>query len=204
MWSIRWFTPTFEIDLCGHAALAAAFAVLNFYEQQAAKVKFTAGCGSLTVCRCGNSYELALPAKMPQQIAVTDEMMHALGLKPLKAWQDRDLYLLLQDESAVKNFVPNYAKLQKLSNWLGVVVTARGQQADFVSRYFCPELKDEDPVTGSVHRCLMPLWAKALGKTKLRAVQLSPRGGELFCRLDGDSVFICGQAKLYLKGEIYL
>ena len=88
-WSIRWFTPTFEIDLCGHATLAAAFAVLNFYELQAEMVKFMAGCGCLTVRRCGNGYELALPAKMPQEIAVTDEMRKALGLQPLKAWQER-------------------------------------------------------------------------------------------------------------------
>lgn len=203
-WSIRWFTPTFEIDLCGHATLAAAFAVLNFYELQAEMVKFMAGCGCLTVRRCGNGYELALPAKMPQEIAVTDEMRKALGLQPLKAWQDRDLYLLLQDENAVKNFVPDYNKLQKLNKWLGIVITACGQQADFASRYFCPELQDEDPVTGSAHCCLVPLWAKALGKTKLRAVQLSPRGGDLFCSLDGDTICLGGQAKIYLKGEIYL
>ena len=203
-WGIRWFTPTFEIDLCGHATLAAAFAAFNFYEPQAAEVKFTAGCGSLTVRRCGKGYELALPAKMPQQIAVTDEITQALGVKPLKAWQDRDLYVLLPDEAAVKKFVPDYARLQKLNNWLGIVVTARWRQADFVSRYFCPELMDEDPVTGSAHCCLVPLWANALAKTKLLAVQLSPRGGELFCSLAGDTVRLGGEAKLYLKGEIYL
>lgn len=200
---LRWFTPTFEINLCGHATLAAAFAVLNFLEPAASKVRFNTCSGILTVKHCVDEYELTLPLLTPQEISVTAAITDALGSKPLKAWQERDLYLLLENETAVKNYVPNYAKLQKLTDWLGVVITARGNETDFVSRYFCPELCTEDPVTGSAHCSLAPLWAKALGKTELTARQLSPQGGVLRCLITKNNLLLYGKARLYSQNDLF-
>lgn len=203
-WGLRWFTPTFEINLCGHATLAAAFTVLNFLEPAASKVCFNTCSGILTVKSCGDEYELTLPLLPPQEIAITAAITDALDTKPLKAWQERDLYLLLENETAVKNYVPNYAKLQKLTDWLGVVITARGSKTDFVSRYFCPELCDEDPVTGSAHCSLAPLWAKTLGKTALTARQLSPQGGALRCIVTESSVLLYGKARLDSQNDLVM
>ena len=201
-YKLRWFTPGFEINLCGHATLATAYVIFEFVEPKRKIVEFETLSGVLTVERKGELYEMSFPKLMPEKIAVTDDMIAALGVAPVEAYSERDLYVVLENEEAVKAFVPDYAKLCTLEKWLGIVVTAKGGDSDFVSRYFCPELDLEDPVTGSSHSSLVPLWSAKLGKDIMVAKQLSKRGGVLYCENSADRVKISGRAALYMRGEI--
>ncbi|MGN1416274.1 MAG: PhzF family phenazine biosynthesis protein [Oscillospiraceae bacterium] len=201
-YSLRWFTPTFEIDLCGHATLASAFIVMNYIEPDAKTVHFDTMSGVLTVERKNDTYEMSLPIRKPESIGITDEITEALGCVPAELFSQRDLYAVLDSEEAVRNYAPDYDKLKKLDKWMGIAITAKGGSCDFVSRFFCPELKLEDPVTGSSHSSLVPLWSEKLGKAVLTAKQLSPRGGTLYCRLCENEIKISGSAALYLQGEI--
>lgn len=203
-YGLRWFTPLFEIDLCGHATLAAAFIVMNFIEPSADEARFDTVSGELSVRRDGELYEMVFPERVPEKIDVTAEMTDALGTVPKEVYSGRDLFAVLENEEAVREFAPNYEKLEMLDKWLGICITARGESADFVSRFFCPELKIEDPVTGSAHCGLVPVWSEKLGKTVLEAEQLSQRGGKLYCRRGNGSVMISGKAVLYLKGELFI
>ena len=130
--------------------------------------------------------------------------MELLGYEPLELYADRDLYVIMNDEEEVKNYIPDYTKLKKLKSWLGVVITAKGNNADFVSRYFCPELMMEDPVTGSSHSTLVPIWSNKLGKNKFLAKQLSKRGGMLHCECCSENIKISGKAVIYAKGSILI
>lgn len=201
-YNLRWFTPTFEIDLCGHATLASAFIVMNFVEPNLSEVSFDTQSGELVVRRRDDMYEMLFPERIPQKIEVTSEITEALGLAPDELYSGRDLYAVVRNEAAVREYSPDFEKLQRLDKWLGIAVTAKGEKADFVSRFFCPELKTEDPVTGSAHSSLVPLWSKKLGKNVFIAEQLSQRGGRLYCERTEGSVKISGKAVLYLKGEI--
>ncbi|MDE5740896.1 MAG: PhzF family phenazine biosynthesis protein [Oscillospiraceae bacterium] len=203
-YGLRWFTPLFEIDLCGHATLASAFIVMNYIEPYLDEVRFFTVSGEIVVRRNGELYEMRFPERVPPKIEVTAEITEALGLVPNEIYSGRDLFAVLENEEAVRSFSPNYEKLGKLDKWLGISVTAKGENADFVSRFFCPELKLEDPVTGSAHSSLVPLWSEKLGKTVLEAEQLSQRGGKLYCELGDGFVKIAGKAVLYLKGEIFI
>lgn len=203
-YNLRWFTPLFEIDLCGHATLASAFIVMNFIEPSLDEARFSTLSGEIAVKRNGDLYEIRFPERIPEKIDVTSEISEALGIVPNEVYSGRDLFAVLENEKAVRDFVPNYEKLGKLDKWLGIAVTAKGENADFVSRFFCPELRLEDPVTGSSHSSLVPLWNKKLGKTVLEAEQLSERGGKLYCELGDGFVKIAGKAVLYLKGEIFI
>ena len=201
-YNLRWFTPTFEIDLCGHATLASAFIVMNFVEPNLFEVSFDTQSGELVVRRRDDMYEMLFPERIPQKIEVTSEITEALGFTPDELYSERDLYAVLKNEAAVREYSPDFAKLQNLDKSLGIAVTAKGEKADFVSRFFCPELKTEDPVTGSAHSSLVPLWSKKLGKNVFIAEQLSQRGGRLYCERTEGNVKISGKAVLYLKGEI--
>lgn len=201
-YSLRWFTPTFEIDLCGHATLASAFIVLNFIEPTSTIVRFNTISGVLVVVRKGDIYEMSFPIRTPKKIEYNEEISGALGLVPIDLYSQRDLYAVVSSEKEVLNFSPNYDKLNKLDKWMGIVVTAKGENCDFVSRFFCPDLKLEDPVTGSSHSSLVPLWSKKLNKTEFTAKQLSKRGGTLYCRLCENKILISGKAVLYLQGEL--
>lgn len=201
-YSLRWFTPTFEIDLCGHATLASAFIVMNYIEPQAKVVHFETMSGILTVERKNDTYEMSLPIRLPEKLDVTAEISDILGFSPIELYSQRDLYAVMESEEALINYSPDYNKLKKLDKWMGIVLTTKGSSCDFVSRFFCPELKLEDPVTGSSHSSLVPLWSEKLGKTELTAKQLSRRGGTLYCRLCENDVRISGSAALYLHGEI--
>lgn len=203
-YSLRWFTPKFEIDLCGHATLAASFVVLNELEPALQEVAFFTVSGRLTVVRSGRFYEMSFPSRPVEKIAWTAEQRLALGCAPEEVCAARDLLLIMRSESEVQGYVPDYDALQNLSGWLGVVITAPGQNADFVSRYFCPELRAEDPVTGSSHCSLVPYWAERLRKNRLTAEQLSERRGTLHCELTGDRVRLSGEAVLYLRGELWI
>lgn len=199
---LRWFTPDFEIDLCGHATLATAFVLSNFVEKGKEDFQFFTKSGILKVKKTGNLYEMSFPNKPMQQIAPTKEILEAVGIVPKEFYCERDLFLVLDTEKQVKEFVPNYSKLQKLSQWLGIVITAKGETADFVSRYFCPEMNAEDFVTGSSHCSLVPYWSKILEKTELTAKQLSKREGTLYCKQKDSHVLIAGKAVLYAVGEL--
>lgn len=203
-YKLRWFTPAFEIDLCGHATLASAFIILNYVNPNLDKVKFETVSGMLEVTRKGNKYEMLFPKRHMDKIEITSKITDALGLIPESVYSSRDLFVLLKDEEQVRNFMPDYMKMSQLTEWLGIVLTAEGKNCDFVSRYFCPEIKLEDPVTGSTHSNLVPFWSYRLNKDKMIAEQLSKRGGILYCESVDEGVKISGYAALYLEGEIIL
>ena len=200
---LRWFTPGFEINLCGHATLASAHVVFTHLEPAAREVAFHTLSGRLTARREGEGViRLFFPSLPPHPVETTAELVAMLGQEPLEFHGERDLYALLASPAAVAAFRPDYERLADLP-WLNLVVTAKGEDGvDFVSRVFCPELRAEDPVTGSVHSSLIPFWSARLGKTELLARQLSARGGTLHCRLTERGVEIGGRAVEYLRGEL--
>ncbi|WP_096154015.1 MULTISPECIES: PhzF family phenazine biosynthesis protein [Bacillus] len=200
---LRWFTPGGEINLCGHATLATAFIILNYYEKQLDTVKFHTISGELTVNKQDDLYELDFPSVPSEEISVTDQMISALGIVPKETYLNRDLVFVLESEEDVRNISPDFAQLEKLPEGLGVCVTAQGSEFDFVSRGFFPKLKiNEDPVTGSLHCSLIPFWAKRLEKRELVARQISSRGGTLYCKYEEARVKMAGKAVLYSVAEI--
>lgn len=202
---IRWFTPAVEIDLCGHATLGAAFVIANFVDPAADPIIFHSMSGPLYVTKRGGLYELDFPARPLSPVAITPQMSRAVGAPVLEAYDYLDLFLVLRDEAAVRGLAPSLELTARLPEYTSVVVTAKGDSADFVSRCFAPlEGIPEDPVTGSTHASLVPFWAARLGKKDLVALQVSKRGGRLVCRDAGERVLIAGNAALYLKGEILL
>lgn len=201
-YSIRWFTPTIEVDLCGHATLAAAHVVMSELEPGLERVAFSSGVGLLEVDRSRDLLVLDFPSRPPKPIDVTPAIAEAMGKRPLEALMSRDLVLVYETEAEVAALRPDFPRLGAASTF-GVLATAKGVRVDFVSRCFFPAVGiDEDPVTGSAHCSLIPFWAQRLGKTSLSAVQRSARGGELFCELTLDRVRIGGRVVPYLKGEI--
>jgi len=204
VYHIRWFTPEFEMDLCGHATLAAAFTILTELDPDSAKVDFTSMSGPLSVARDGDRFRLDFPARPPRPIPVPEGLSEALGAPVLEAGQSRDLLAVIESESVVSALKPDFAALARFAD-VGVIATARGESADCVSRCFFPnEGVPEDPVTGSSHCTVVPFWAERLGRTTLHARQLSRRGGELFCELKGDRVLISGRAVKVMQGEFLL
>lgn len=202
---LRWFTPGGEIDLCGHATLGTAYVIANFVDRNVKVMKFSTKSGILTVEKKGDLFEMDFPSRMPEKIDAIEKVTDVIGVKPLETHLSRDLVVLLEREEQVKNLKPDFVKMKELNIGLGVVVTAKGQKEDFVSRYFAPELNvNEDPVTGSSHSSLVPFWAERLGKQHLIARQLSERGGVLICENAGERVKISGKAVLYMVGEINL
>ncbi|NLT58859.1 MAG: PhzF family phenazine biosynthesis protein [Clostridiales bacterium] len=201
---LRWFTPGGEIDLCGHATLATAFVLATVVEPQTDRFTFQTLGGELVVQRSGQHFELDFPAYRLEPTAVTDAMALALGVRPLEAWLARDLVCVLENEAQVVDCVPDQAALRDLEG-LCLHITARGSDFDCVSRTFAPKLNvSEDPVCGSGHCHLVPLWSKKLGKSRLVARQASPRGGTLYCEDCGDRVKLAGSAVLYAKSELYM
>ena len=199
--AIRWFTPATEVDLCGHATLAAAH-VLFALDPARAELRFSSPSGPLAVRRHGDLLELDFPARPPRPVPPEPELAAALGAVPLELHASRDRLALYESAAAVRALMPDFARLAAL-DLFGVIATAPGEGCDFVSRYFAPrEGVPEDPVTGSAHCTLAPFWAARLGKTSLHARQISRRGGELRCTLAGDRVRIAGRAVTYLEGEI--
>jgi len=204
-YALRWFTPSVEVDLCGHATLASAFVILSFLEPAWPSVDFETISGQLAVTRSGELLSMDFPSRKPEPAVAPPLLSQALGETPLEVLSSRDLMAVFKDEETIKEMKPDFEKLKQLKNIFGVIVTARGRKYDFVSRYFAPGIGvPEDPVTGSAHCSLIPYWAEKLGKEHLRAYQLSKRGGEIFCRYHGERVQISGQAALYAKGEICL
>lgn len=205
VYEIRWFTPTFEIDLCGHATLASAFVIFECLKAEKSLVKFhSPKSGALEVERNGDVLTLDFPSRPVEACDAPDGLIEAIGKQPKEILKARDYFLVYETEQEILDIAPSFSKLLDIDAH-GFVVTAKGNSSDFVSRFFAPEVGVfEDPVTGSSHCNLIPYWAEKLGKTKLSAKQVSARGGELFCELQGDRVKIGGNAVLYLKGEIYI
>lgn len=202
-YALRWFTPSAEIDLCGHATLASAYVVCRFLEPAAEKVCFSTLSGPLYVKRSGDFYEMDFPSRPFRAIPLEPRFAQALGIAPQAAFLARDYCFLLHNAQEIKDCKPDFERLALLKEGMGIIVTAKGDDCDFVSRFFCPELGvREDPVTGSSHCSLVPFWSSRLGKKNLLARQLSKRGGTLRCRLCGERVSIGGTAALYLRGSI--
>ncbi len=203
---LRWFTPTVEVALCGHATLASAHVLFACRRWPSDEVAFTTRqSGVLTVRRRGGLMEMDFPSRPPVPAAPNDALARALGVAPEAVYDSaEDALVLLGSEAAVRACRPDFAALERVDR-RGVIVTARGDEADFVSRFFCPRVGiDEDPVTGSAHCVLIPYWAGMLGKERMRALQVSRRGGEIFCEATGDRVRISGRAALYLEGTVTL
>ncbi len=206
-YEIRWFTPTVEIDLCGHATLASAFVIFNCLAETQNVINLRSlVSGNLSVEKQGDRLILDFPSNPPVECEMPNGAIEAIGKTPAKCFkaQGRMLMLLFETEEDVKSLQPDMPALSKLE-FDEVIVTAKGTDADFVSRLFAPRIGiAEDPVTGATHCSLIPYWVEQLGKGKLYARQLSQRGGELFCELAGNRVKIGGNAVLYMKGEIYV
>jgi PhzF family phenazine biosynthesis protein len=205
-YKLRWFTPEYEIDLCGHATLASAHILFTQLGHNEDEIHFeTVKAGTLTVKKDGDKYAMDFPSRPPIHIDAPVGLVEALGEKqPLEVLRSRDYFLVYESESDIRDISPDFFALSKMDT-VGVIVTAPGDNSDFVSRFFAPGAGiPEDPVTGSAHCNLIPYWADKLGKTKLHAYQLSARKGELWCELKGDRVQMSGKAVTYLKGEIFV
>ena len=203
-YELRWFTPSGEIDLCGHATLATAFVLFQFKEIEAEKLIFATQSGELVVTRKADYYELNFPAYAMQQVPVTSEMEEAIGVCPLEAWLGRDLVCILPHENDVINATPDFDRVKALDGLL-LNITAKGSKYDTVTRSFAPKLSvKEDPVCGSGHCHVIPLWANKLAQEDFRAYQASESSGLLICRLEGNRIYLAGKAALYSRGEIYV
>jgi PhzF family phenazine biosynthesis protein len=202
---IRWFTPTTEVKLCGHATLASAHIIWKHLVDTTDTLLFNSKSGILTVTKEGDWYTLDFPTDRIEQTETPDVIIQSLGLTPVETWKGREDYLVLVDnQEVVQNLLPDFKTLASLQS-RGVIVTSPGKEVDFVSRCFFPAFGiDEDPVTGSAHTTLTPFWAKRLGKTELTARQISARGGFLKCRLHGERTMISGQAVTYMEGIIMI
>ena len=200
---IRWFTPKAEVKLCGHATLATAHILFNEMNFQGEQIEFNSKSGILTVKKSGDKLQLDFPADIAHVVDAFPAFSEAFGAHPLATLKGRTDYLLLFDtEETIRNFEPDISLLLS-TNARGIMVTAKGKEVDFVSRFFAPAVGvNEDPVTGSAHTTLIPFWSKRLNKTEMTALQLSQRGGQLWCTLSGDRVLIAGKAVTYLRGEI--
>jgi PhzF family phenazine biosynthesis protein len=202
---LRWFTPTFEIDLCGHATLGASWVVFHELFFPGERVRFRSMSGPLAVEREGDLLVMDFPSWPPKPVPITETMCRAFGARPLEAHAGRDLLCIFADEDMIRGMQPDLAAFHEMP-YVTNIASAQGKAGgpyDFVSRVFCPEVGiPEDPVTGSAHSLLIPFWAGRLGKTTFNAYQASKRGGRLFCELRGERVRIAGRAAPYLRGVI--
>ncbi|MBK6966428.1 MAG: PhzF family phenazine biosynthesis protein [Bacteroidales bacterium] len=201
---IRWFTPAVEVDLCGHATLAAAFVLFNYENHKENIIHFySPRSGELTVTKNGEFLSLNFPTDSLNPVTLSTELLNCFEPKLYSAFKGKTDYLLVFDkEDDIINVTPAFDDIAKLDS-RGVIITAKGNQVDFVSRFFAPQIGiKEDPVTGSAHTTLAPYWAKQLNKTEFSAIQLSERRGYLQCRYLNERTEISGKGKLYLIGEI--
>lgn len=204
---LRWFTPTAEVELCGHATLATGHVLFRELGAEGHRLEFDSRSGILGVERDGDRLVLDFPIWSLTAAESVPTLTEALGAQPTELWKTvpaENFFAVFDDEAEVRALAPNFSKLTTFHP-LCVIATAPGHGCDFVSRYFAPSFGiDEDPVTGSIHCALTPYWAERLGKSELRARQISPRGGELLCSLQGERVAISGRAVTYLRGKIWV
>jgi PhzF family phenazine biosynthesis protein len=201
---LRWFTPTVEVPLCGHATLASATVVMERLEPGRTEVTFHTASGPLVVRRTAQGYVMNFPARPSQPVAAPRGLAEALGAVPVEVRDDGFNYLaVLEGARVVRALTPDFAAIAQLDRG-GVIVTAPGDAGyDFVSRYFAPGKGiPEDPVTGGAHCSLTPYWAGRLGKTAFRVYQASPRGGEILCRVAGERIELEGPCVFYMEGEV--
>jgi PhzF family phenazine biosynthesis protein len=203
-YDLRWFTPAVEVDLCGHATLASAFVIFNYLEPAREAVAFDTQSGELIVRRNGDLLSMDFPARPPVECPPPALLEKALKRRPIATHMSRDLMAVMESEAQVRSLQPDMGLLAQLDAF-AVIVTAPGDDSDFVSRFFAPASGvPEDPVTGSAHCTLVPYWSRCLGKTSLYARQVSARGGELWCEDRGERVVIQGRAARFMQGEIVL
>ena len=200
---IRWFTPVTEVDLCGHATLAAAHVIFTEQDFSGNEITFDSRSGKLTVRKENNLLILNFPADKMEKVSLSLRLIAALGSTPIEAYKGREDFMLVYGtQEQIERMRPDFRKLAEVEA-RGIIITAKGNDCDFVSRFFAPQFGiDEDPVTGSAHTSLTPYWSAKLGKTELTAMQLSKRKGHLRCKHLGERVEIAGKSILYLKGEI--
>jgi PhzF family phenazine biosynthesis protein len=203
-YDIRWFTPAVEINLCGHATLAAAWVIFGRMKKKR-KIIFNSKSGLLSVTKNKRLLELDFPSWKPERVdRYPDTLLASLGNPEIAGvYQNREYIIELMNEEAVKNCRPDFTLMKKVDRM--VIITAPGRQVDFVSRFFAPNAGvDEDPVTGSAHSQLIPFWSEKLGKKRMTARQLSRRGGTVYCASKGDRVIMGGSCVFYMKGEIVI
>lgn len=202
---LRWFTPAIEVDLCGHATLAAAHVIFTYMDPSLTELRFQTKSGTLSVQRREDLLAMNFPARPASPCAMPELLPEALGAAPQHILSARDYLVVYESEKEIISITPDFSKLQQVKGCLGIIVTAAGTQADFVSRFFAPNVGvPEDPVTGSAHSTLIPYWSERLNKDTLHALQLSRRGGQLYCENQGDRVQIAGHAVTFLEGSILL
>ena len=201
--NIRWFSPTTEVNLCGHATLASGYVYFNFINKNENKIIFSSASGTLVVENKDTFLELDFPKDKFNEVNYIDEVEDSIGIKPINTYLGEiNLFAVMESEEDIKNINPDFDKVLQLEGQ-GLIVSSKSEEVDFVSRYFCPKYGiNEDPVTGSAHTTLIPYWADKLNKTSMTAKQISNRGGILYCTNLDDRVLIGGQAVLYMKGEI--
>jgi PhzF family phenazine biosynthesis protein len=201
---LRWFTPKVEIDLCGHATLASACVIHTQLGWKDTRVEFESRSGLLSVERANDLWVMDFPTRESEPIETPEPLRKILGRDPLETRKAVDLMAVIESEAQVREFVPDFSKIVNLET-RGLILTAPGDDVDFVSRFFAPAKGvNEDPVTGSSHCTLIPYWGTRLGKKRLHARQVSTRGGELFCEWKGDRVAIGGHAVTVMEGKFYV
>lgn len=205
-YAIRWFTPQTEVDLCGHATLASAYVVFNELERGRHAVTFASQSGPLSVTRDEDLLAMDFPSRPASKVSPMPDVERALGRAPRELHRAAEFLAVYESASEVKSLEPNFDAIKTIAanaGCHGIIVTGPDGQVDFVSRFFAPVAGiPEDPVTGSAHCTLVPYWSARLGKKSLHALQISPRGGELFCEDCGDRVVLAGRAVKYLEGHI--
>ena len=204
IYHLRWFTPGGEVDFCGHATLGTSYVLFNFYETEAERITYSTKVGELSVERQDSLYVMNFPAYHLNRVEVTDQMTRAIGIKPLEAYLDRDLLLVLPKADDVRNLRFDLNRIRKLDGLtLAVTAPSATDEYDSVSRVFVPKLNvNEDPVTGSSHCMIAPYWSRRLGKSRLTCFQASERSGILYVECLGERVSIAGKAVLYSEAEI--
>jgi len=206
-YEIRWFTPATEVDLCGHATLATAYVLFQYFPIDNEVISFySPHSGRLTVAQSPDGYlKMDFPTDVLEQVPPIEMLHQALGDNSIATFKGKTDYLLIfPNQKVIEALQPDFRLLQRVKA-RGVIVSAPGENVDFVSRFFAPQSGiDEDPVTGSAHTTLTPYWSQELDKKRMSAQQLSSRGGHLICEYQGERVYISGKAVLYLAGEIYV
>ncbi|MBO9731970.1 MAG: PhzF family phenazine biosynthesis protein [Chitinophaga sp.] len=205
-YELRWFTPEIEMDLCGHATLATAHVLFNHLGWDFHQITFHTQSGPLTVSKNNQLLTLNFPARPATAASLPPEILKGIGVYPMEVLKARDYILVYHDENIIRQLQPDKSILDQINlDPGGIIVTAKGKDVDFVSRYFTPQASIlEDPVTGSAHCSLIPFWSAQLDKKEMIALQVSPRTGKLYCVDAGDRVLIGGHCKTYLEGNIFV
>jgi PhzF family phenazine biosynthesis protein len=199
---IKWFTPASEVDLCGHATLAAAYVLFNIFGYKEDKIEFDSKSGILAVTKDNEWLVMDFPAQPPVSCDIPKEIVKAFNIAPIECLKSEDFIVVFERETDIESVNPDFGQLIKL-DLRGVIITARSSRYDFIARFFAPKYGiPEDPVTGSAYTQLAPYWASKIGSKRLSVKQMSSRGGELTCEIVGDRVLISGKAIKYLEGQI--